>query len=550
MDRRDVLFIGICFCGLIAVASNLLNHRLLQGSVSLQEQDPGTRTDIQETIQRVNDTFRQHWENANLQVASPAPDLQIARRLSLALAGTTPSFEEIRILQELPAEDRIPWWINHLLSDRRYADYLAERLARAYVGTEQGPFLVYRRRRFVTWLSDQLAENRPYDELVRELVTVNGLWTDSPAANFLTVTIDQNDDNQPDEARLAGRITRAFLGIRIDCLQCHDDKLDQIVLGPPGQPRTGLQSDFHHLAAYFGSVENSLLGIRDQPNQEYLFKYLGQEDQEQVTPTVPFFPQLAKIEGSKREQLASWLTADENKAFSRATVNRIWAIMLGQPLVNPIDSIPLHGPFPPGLQILADDFTAHGFDLARLIRIIASLQVFQMDSRADFTVTTEHENQWAVFPLTRLRPEQVAGGIIQACSLTTIDANAHILRQLGRYFSQNEFIKRYGDLGEDEFGNQGGTITQRLLMLNGKLIDERTKDNPFTNASTRIMMVTRDPARAVETGYLCVLSRLPTGKELEYFRDRLQALTGKDRARSMEDLFWVLLNSTEFSWNH
>jgi hypothetical protein len=165
-------------------------------------------------------------------------------------------------------------------------------------------------------------------------------------------------------------------------------------------------------------------------------------------------------------------------------------------------------------------------------------------------VTTEHENQWAVFPLTRLRPEQVAGGIIQACSLTTIDANAHILRQLGRYFSQNEFIKRYGDLGEDEFGNQGGTITQRLLMLNGKLIDERTKDNPFTNASTRIMMVTRDPARAVETGYLCVLSRLPTGKELEYFRDRLQASTGKDRSRSMEDLFWVLLNSTEFSWNH
>jgi len=550
MGRRDLLFIGICFCGLIAVSSNLLNHRLLQGSVSLQEQDLETRTDIQVTIQRVNDTFRQHWETANLQVASPAPKLQIARRLALALAGTTPSFEEIRTLQELPSQDQIPWWINHLLADRRYADYLAERLARAYVGTEQGPFLVYRRRRFVNWLSDQLAENRPYDELVRELVTVNGLWTDSPAANFLTVTIDQNGDNQPDEARLAGRITRAFLGIRIDCLQCHDDKLDQIILGPSDQPRTGLQSDFHHLAAYFGSVENSLLGIRDQPNQEYLFKYLGQDNQEQVAPTVPFFSQLAGTQGSKREQLASWLTASKNKAFSRATVNRIWAIMLGQPLVKPIDSIPLHGPFPPGLEILADDFADHGFDLARLIRIIASLEVFQIDSRGDFTVTTEHENQWAVFPLTRLRPEQVAGGIIQACSLTTIDANAHILRQLGRYFSQNEFIKRYGDLGEDEFGNQGGTITQRLLMLNGKLIGERTKDNPFTNASTRIMMVTRDPAKAVETGYLCVLSRLPTGKELEYFRDRIQGSTGKDRSRSMEDLFWVLLNSTEFSWNH
>jgi hypothetical protein len=550
MGKRDLLFIGICFCGLIAVASNLLNRSLLQGSVSPLEQDLEIKTDIQATIRQVNDTFIQHWSNANLQVASPAPDLLIARRLALALAGTTPSFEEIRALQELPAQDRIPWWINHLLSDRRYADYLAERLARAYVGTEQGPFLIYRRRRFVNWLSDQLAENRPYDELVRELVTVNGLWTDSPAANFVTVTIDQNGDNQPDEARLAGRITRAFLGIRIDCLQCHDDKLDQIVLGPSDQPRTGLQTDFHHLAAYFGSVENSLLGIRDQPNQEYLFKYLGQEEQKQVAPTVPFFSQLAGTEGSKREQLASWLTASENKAFSRATVNRIWAIMLGQPLIKPIDSIPLHGPFPPGLEILADDFAEHGFDLARLIRIIASLEVFQMDSRADFTVTEAHENHWAVFPLTRLRPEQVAGGIIQSCSLTTIDANAHILRQLGRYFSQNDFIKRYGDLGEDEFGNQGGTITQRLLMLNGKLIDERTKDNPFTNASTRIMMVTRDSARAVEAGYLCVLSRLPTRKELEYFRDRLQASTGKERSRSMEDLFWVLLNSAEFSWNH
>jgi hypothetical protein len=550
MGRRDFLFIGICLCGIIAVASNLLNRSLLQGSISSLERELEIETDIQATIQRVNDTFAQHWSNANLQVASPAPDLLIARRLALALAGTTPSFEEIRTIQELPAEDRIPWWTNHLLSDRRYADYLAERLARAYVGTEQGPFLVYRRRRFVTWLSDQLSENRPYDELVRELVTVNGLWTDSPAANFLTVTIDQNGDNQPDEARLAGRITRAFLGIRIDCLQCHDDKLEQIVLGHSDQPRTGLQSDFHHLAAYFGSVENSLLGIRDQPEQEYLFKYLGQDDQEQVTPTVPFFSNLVNTEGSKREQLASWLTANKNKAFSRATVNRIWAIMLGQPLVKPIDSIPLHGPFPPGLEILADDFADHGFDLARLIRIIASLKVFQLESRADFTVTEEHENQWAVFPLTRLRPEQVAGGIIQACSLTTIDANAHIFRQLGRYFSQNDFIQRYGDLGEDEFGNQGGTITQRLLMLNGKLIDKRTKDNPFINASTRIMMVTRDPARAVEAGYLCVLSRLPTRKELEYFRDRLQAATKNDRFRYMEDLFWVLLNSTEFSWNH
>lgn len=506
--------------------------------------------DIEETRLRVDRAFQEDWNQADLQSAAGATNLLIARRLSLALTGTVPSFEEIRALQKIPKQQQIPWWVNHLLSDQRYADYLAERLARAYVGTENGPFLVYRRRRFVSWLSDQLVENRPYDQLVRELITADGLWTDAPAANFVTVTIDQNGDNQPDETRLAGRITRAFLGIRIDCLQCHDDKLDQIVLGQSEAPRTGLQSDFHQLASFFGSVENSMTGIRDQSKQAYSVKYLDREEEERVDPAVPFYPHLLDDQGSKRKTLAHWITSDGNKAFSRATVNRVWAIMFGQPLVKPIDSIPLHGPFPPGLELLASDFVEHDFDLARLIHIISSLKVFQQESRADFPVTQEHEDHWAVFPLTRLRPEQVAGSIIQACSLTTIDANSHIFRQLARYFGEGDFIRRYGDLGDDEFSDRGGTVTQRLLMLNGKLVREHTEDNPVTNASTRIVMVTEDNAKAVETAYLSIFSRHPTAHEREHFRERLEQPATETRTQQMEDLFWVLLNSTEFSWNH
>ena len=550
MGKRDLLFIGICFCGIVAVAGSLLDQGPLHNSSTLAVAKQTNTTSLQDTVEQVDKAFARDWSKADLQSSAKASDLLVARRLSLALAGTIPSFEEIRALQQLPAEQRISRWVDQLLSDQRYSDYLAERLARAYVGTETGPFLVYRRRRFVSWLSVQLAENRPYDQLVRELITVDGLWTDSPAANFLTVTIDQNGDNQPDETRLAGRITRAFLGVRIDCLQCHDDKLDQIVLGDSDQTRTGLQSDFHQLAAYFGSVENSLTGIQDKPAKEYHVKYLDEEQEKRVEPAVPFYPQLLSKQDSKREELALWLTADKNRAFSRATVNRIWAIMLGQPLVKPIDSIPLHGPFPPGLEILADDFSEHGFDLARLIRIISSLQVFQLESRADFPLTEDHEAHWAVFPLTRLRPEQVAGSIIQACTLTTIDADAHIFRQLLRYFNQNDFIRRYGDLGDDEFRDRGGTITQRLLMLNGTLVKERTKDNPIANASNRILMATNDNSKAVETAYLTIFSRLPSKRELKHFQQRLQQSTGRKRSNAMNDLFWILLNSTEFSWNH
>src|SRR5207244_4196844 len=83
--------------------------------------------------------------------------------------------------------------------------------ARAVVGTEQGPFLFFRRRRFVTWLGDQLSAHRPYDAIVRDLIAGNGLWTDNPNTNFISVTAQQQKKNEPDPVRLAGRVTRAFL---------------------------------------------------------------------------------------------------------------------------------------------------------------------------------------------------------------------------------------------------------------------------------------------------------------------------------------------------
>jgi hypothetical protein len=218
--------------------------------------------------------------------------------------------------------------------------------------------------------------------------------------------------------------------------------------------------------------------------------------------------------------------------------------------VEPIDDIPLHGPFPPGLETLADDFVEHGYDVHRLIRLITATDVFRRDSRADFEVTARHEQHWAVFPLSRLRPEQVAGGLIQACSLTTINADSHILAQIARYAQQNEFIARHGDTGEDEFEDRAGTITQRLLMMNGKLVRERTEENLIANASTRIAALTPDGEKAVETAYLCVLTRPPSSRELEHFSERLSGLRGGPRTRAVEDLFWVLLNSSEFSWNH
>lgn len=577
MWQKNALFLGLCLLGAAAIAGSLLRRERINrpeqfrpnrfitstrhvtdsaarissrstGS-SILEPDRTTPSDLGATLAQLNAEFYQHWTAQGLDTTPRADDLTIARRLSLALTGTIPSLEEIRALEKVPADERLEWWTSHLLEDRRFADYFAERLARAYVGVEDGPFLIYRRRRFVTWLSDQLSKNEPYDSIVRKLIAENGIWTGRPATNFVTVTSRQDMNNKPDEVRLAGRTSRAFLGMRIDCLQCHDDKLGTILIGEAGAPRSGAQADFHQLAAFFSEAKIGLAGVHDG-DEPYEYKYLNAEVEQIVPPKVPFAQEAFSGHGNRREQLANWVTSPKNKPFARATVNRIWALMFGRPLVEPIDDIPLFGQYPPGTELLADDFVAHGYDLQRLIRLIAASEPFVRDSRADFEITAEHEEHWASFPLTRLRPEQVAGSLIQASSLTTIDADAHILTQIAKLGQINEFVKRYGDIGEDEFDGRAGTIPQRLLLMNGQLVKERTGENLVMNASTRIAVQTSNNEQAVEAVYLAILTRHPDPLEKQHFASRLSTAKDRKRLDALEDLYWVLINSTEFSWNH
>jgi hypothetical protein len=506
------------------------------------------RLSIEETARRVDQQFVADWKKEGVEVADPASEMLVIRRLSLGLAGTVPSLEEVRVLERLPAEERIDWWLDRLFADRRYSDFVAERFARAFVGTDNGPFVIFRRRRFTHWLSDQVYENRGYDAIVRDLIGGKGTGTGNPAVNFIIASFDQ-EEGRPDPIRLAGRTSRAFLGLRIDCMQCHDDFLGNVQLGEIGDSRDGVQRDFHHLAAFYSEAQVTAVGLVDRPGT-YSVQLLGDDDEKKLRPKVPYQPDLLSKKGSRRERLADWVTAKENRPFARVTVNRIWALMFGKPLVEPVDSIPLHDDLPPGLELLVDDFIEHDYDIRRLIRVISSTRVYRLDSRASFEVLPRHEIAWSVYPMTRLRPEQVAGAVAQACSVSTIDSDAHIVSQMMKFFQTDEFIKRYGDLGEDEFVERGISIPQRLLMMNGNLVKNRTKNRPLFNSSSQIAAFADNDRDAIAAAYLSCLTRQPSSAESSYFKDRLKDTTGGRRMSSLEDLFWALLNTTEFSWNH
>ncbi|HEV3122072.1 MAG TPA: DUF1549 domain-containing protein, partial [Isosphaeraceae bacterium] len=358
MGFRDLLLIGAVTSGAAALAAGVLRPQVPppQRNAARAAVPPTAAADLAKSIEKVNAAVRQGWDEAGVSPAPVASELALMRRLALALCGTVPSVEEIRRFEARPPVRRLELWLDDLLHDRRFADYVAERFARAYVGTEDGPFLLFRRRKFTTWLSDAILENRSYDAIVHDVIADRGLWTDHPATNFVSVTFDP-EAGRPDPERLGARVARAFLGVRLDCAQCHDH---------PFQPWK--QADFRGLAAFFGSVHSNLRGIHEgQP----FYKPPDKKTKEptNVEPRVPFCPELKPGSGNPREQLAAWIVNPKNPNLARATVNRVWALLLGRPLVEPIDDFPVSGDLPAAIEILADDFTAHGFDLHRLIRV-------------------------------------------------------------------------------------------------------------------------------------------------------------------------------------
>jgi Protein of unknown function (DUF1553)/Protein of unknown function (DUF1549) len=538
MWKRNLLFVGLVLGAATALWAELLPPRIAL---------PGTRPKVSpvsdalpfdgEIVARVNEAFRGEWSNQQLAVAPRASELTIYRRLTLALTGTIPSLEDIRRFEARPEGQRVGPELELLLGDRRFADCFGERLARVFVGTEAGPFILYRRHRFVAWLSDELMRNRPVDALARELIAGEGIWTDRPEINFVTVTFDPAV-KRPDPERLAARTARAFLGVRLDCAQCHDHPF-----------QSWKRQDFQGLAAFFGQVQNSAGGFRDDGRTMYEMTNRATGKGVPVAPRVPFLPALLPAAGTPRARLARWVTDPANPYFPRATVNRVWALLFGRPLAAPVDDLTGVDEPPEALRLLAEDFVTHGYDLKRLIRVIAATRVFQLDSGLEPEPTEAHEAAWAVFPLTRLRPEQVVGAISQAASLETINDDSHILVKLVTGTDQRKFVHRYGDAGEDAFDSQPGTIPQRLLLMNGVIVNNKTKPSPF-NAAQRIAMQAPTDHAAVELAYLTILTRRPTPDESAHFTAKLAAARGAVRNERMSDLAWTLINATEFSWNH
>lgn len=425
---------------------------------------------------------------------TPAEDLLVLRRLHLALVGTVPSLEEIRRFEATTEPDRLDRWTAQLLNDPRHHRWFARRLASVYVGEADGAFLVYRRDRFVDFLETALAERVPYDELVRQMITGRGLWTSRPQTNFVTAAVIRGEI---DEEELTSRTVRAFLGQRIDCAACHDHPFEDWT-----------QDQFRGLAAFYSETKHGALGVHDTKSST-------------AVAAVPFGEAYLPETGARRERLAAWITHPNNRRFPRATVNRVWTLMFGRPLVAPVDELGDPGDDEdPTLDLLAADYVEHGYDLRRLVRAIAQTSRFASSD----------------FPVSPIDTEQLVGSLLQSASVRTLRVDDGLLVRLVRFMRTQDFEKNYGTPGEN------GTLAQALVRMNGKLVTDLTDGGPF-NLAGRVAAFGGSDDQKLEALYLAYLTRRPTETE----RERLLPFEDDD---AVSDVAWALVNSPEMSWHH
>lgn len=548
---------------LVVAAVFVLCQWAVQPSVSLKATPaPPVVADgeLSDVVASVDGYFEELWDQRELTPAQAADEFLLLRRLALSLMGTVPSLEEIRQFELDDQPNRIERWAQRYVDDPRFADYFAERLARCFVGVDGGQFIVFRRDRFVSWLSDQLEASTPYDEIVRQMISSEGLWTGEPQTNFITSAVA---NGELDENKLAARSVRAFLGQSMDCAQCHDHPFDG----------NWKQGHFEGVAAQFGQVEQGGLGVFDRPGKKYQVQDLmaleeADEEPEEipmrdVAAAVPFGKDWVPADGTTREQFARWVTHPANRRFERAIANRVWGLMFGRPFITPVDDMPNPSDDDADrdvLDVLGEDFRRHDCDLKRMIVTIASSKPFRLKSVVeddnDSLADTGYEElislldeSWGLFPMTRLRPEQIIGSMLQASSIQTIDQNSHLLTRFRRFASERDFVNEYGDLGDQELVEQSGTIPQALLRMNSDMT-RGAVESGFLSACGRISNFSSTNEDALEAAYLVCLTRKPAQEERDHFLAMLGEHTDDRRNQIMEDIFWTLFNSPEFSWNH
>jgi hypothetical protein len=507
----------------------------------------GAEDDVARLASVVDRRLLEKWREAGVEPAGPSGDAEFLRRASLDIVGRIPTVAEARAFLDDPSPGKRRALVERLLAGPGYANHFADLWRGLLLPNLDEDFtLKYFAPGLDSWLRRKFAEGAPYDAMVREVLTtpLGEGKTPSPfpfrqQVRPSPIAFYAANDAKPEA--LAASASRAFLGVRIECAQCHD------------HPFASWKRDqFWSTASFFAGVERvkdddcDFFQAREVPGRRELAVSGGPK----LVPSrfLDGSEPAWKATSRPRALLADWVVARDNPYFARAAANRIFSLFFGLGLVDPVDDLGAHNPpsHPELLDELAGGFASHGHDFRFLIRVLTSTRAYQASSEG-YVPDAEAARLFSRMPARGMSPHQLYASFVQA---TGVKREADTAFLFGVDSPRVDFLE--GFKGQDGRPLERRTsIRQSLLLMNGRLSSDATDLAKGSTLPALADAYYLDTPAKVEALFLATLTRRPTAAEL----DRLVPYVDRggptlDPKKALADVFWALLNSSEFLLNH
>ena len=514
-------------------AAITINYRGLVGAVRLIV--PKTSGGSFESPQENNRVDQLVWSKLEKMGLTPSPlcdDATFLRRLHLDVTGTLPDADQVRRFLDDPDPKKRSKEVELVLQSPEYADYWALQWADVLLvdRNQLGDRGAYQ---FHAWLHEQLSTNRPYDHWVRELILASGNSGTYGPVNFYRALRTSEE--------LTRAVSQAFLGIRMDCAQCHHHPFE----------KWG-QEDFFGLAGFFNGLQRkSVQGDRELVyHRGYQTARMPLSNREvQMRP--PDGPVLTKeVAGDPRRFLADWLTRKNNPWFSRVVVNRLWKHFLGRGLVEPEDDLRSTNPAvnEPLLDFLAQQIEDANFDLKQGIRLITNSRVYQLSADTN-ELNYDDEQNFSHHQLKRLQAEVLLDAICKVTgSVERFPGMPHGVRAIQLWDNRlpSYFLDTFGRSPRESpcqcAKSSDPTMAQALHLMNAPEIDAKIRSRKGRVAN--LIDSQLSDQQIVDELCLSALGRLPQEKEKVAARKLFQQ--SSSRREAAEDFLWTLLNSYDF----
>jgi len=490
-------------------------------------------------------------------------DATFLRRVTLDLAGRLPTLEETKAYSNETDPAKADELVDRLLGSSDYAEFFAKKWStilrnrRDGVGEQFGTFAFY------DWLREGFYSNKPYDQMVRDLLTASGSVDVNPAVAWYR-EVPSTESRVEDAAQL-------FLGQRIQCARCHHHPYEK-----------WSQADYFHMSAFFSKVARKEC---DAPEEPRFINRMGgagashPKTGKYLPPAgLDSLPLQLDSDADPRSELADWMVAGDNPFFARALVNRYWKHFFSRGLVEPEDDMRATNPpsNPALLDGMADYFIQSDFDLKSLVRLICTSNSYRLSSLAN-TDNLGDKTSYSRFYPKRLQAEMLIDSVDQVVGTSTPFAGMPLGTRsvsLPDTSFDSYFLTVFGQPDSTTAceceRSQEANLAQSLHLLNSKDIQSK-----LSNDQARPMMLAAAPDVDLEASigelYLRALSRQPSQEELQvaivYMDKKQEESATRIAAQSMtdeqqlkerqitsrqayEDLIWALINSKEFLFNH